>query len=340
MNRVGVNFLNFCSHHKLKSPIKTSLRPLYVTATRFKDDSNDGDSKDDAKEKAQQKLNSLLQDLQVSGALNIKSDIDSKLAKPNRSKPHKRTSDGKYKSPLPNTDELDDDLVNATKDVASLSKRTMKTESDLLRRLKKVTKETNVAKEENEVSGETLGSIFGSIKVERPLSKTKKEQYEKTKEAGERQNLTMEQLAFLQKRAKLRRANNAAKQPPPSVDLRGGNCLGIFTEPLSEAAADSAPAGGLLTKWRACQERELLLLSTPPPRNAIEEMIVQTNQGKLWHFPVNNEQGDHSISNIFLDVLTDVKFCFPSHCHVDFQEPGEQAFSFHQKHVNFEMQYQ
>ena len=26
-------------------------------------------------------------------------------------------------------------------------------------------------------------------------------------------------------------------------------------------------------------------------RNALEEMILQTKQGKLWHFPVDNEQG-------------------------------------------------
>jgi hypothetical protein len=36
--------------------------------------------------------------------------------------------------------------------------------------------------------------------------------------------------------------------------------------------------------------RELRLLSTPAPRNALEEMILWTEQGKLWHFPVDNEQ--------------------------------------------------
>ena len=36
--------------------------------------------------------------------------------------------------------------------------------------------------------------------------------------------------------------------------------------------------------------RELSLLSTKPPRNALEEFILWTEQGKLWKFPIDNEQ--------------------------------------------------
>ena len=28
-----------------------------------------------------------------------------------------------------------------------------------------------------------------------------------------------------------------------------------------------------------------------PPTNAFEEMIQWTNEGKLWRFPIDNEQG-------------------------------------------------
>ena len=35
-------------------------------------------------------------------------------------------------------------------------------------------------------------------------------------------------------------------------------------------------------------------------RNALEEMILHTKQGKLWHFPVDNEQGNtiHTVESI------------------------------------------
>ena len=69
--------------------------------------------------------------------------------------------------------------------------------------------------------------------------------------------------------------------------------------------------------WRSCAERELRILSTPSPRleslhriscrqnrsrqvtfrNALEEMILWTKQGKLWQFPVDNEQGKSSGSH-------------------------------------------
>ena len=62
-----------------------------------------------------------------------------------------------------------------------------------------------------------------------------------------------------------------------------------LTKPVLQVS-DSSDSE-LLSTWRQCQERELGILSTPPPRNALEEMILQTKQGKLWHFPVNNEQG-------------------------------------------------
>ena len=33
------------------------------------------------------------------------------------------------------------------------------------------------------------------------------------------------------------------------------------------------------------------ILKTQPPRNLIEDMTKMTDQGILWHFPIDNEQG-------------------------------------------------
>ena len=265
---------------------QSSIRTFYLTSKFLKDENNVPPEDGDKKEKAKSKLSSILQDLQVSGALDLESNVDSKLARPKFSKPIKRDKEGKFKSSIPSTRNMDSDMVEATRDVAKNFKEPAKAESELLKRLKQVAGETDKAKKENEVSGENLDSLFGNMKIDRPVAKTYQKSAETLKKASDRQQLSMEQMAFLQKRAKLRRADMASKQVETSVDLESGVTLGIFTGPVEESSDSD-----LLVTWRKCQERELGILSTPPPRNALEEMILQTKQGKLWHFPVNNEQG-------------------------------------------------
>lgn len=51
-----------------------------------------------------------------------------------------------------------------------------------------------------------------------------------------------------------------------------------------------------ITTWHRLEARELRLAVTHPPSNIFEEMIQWTEQGKLWHFPINNEQGLNRIS--------------------------------------------
>ena len=292
MNRL-LGVVRFGCHKQGACQVQqSSIRTFYLTSKSFKDESKAPEN-DEKKEKAKSKLSSILQDLQVSGALDLESEVDSKLARPKFSKPLKRDKEGKFKSPLPSTKDINIDMVEATRDVAKKFKEPVKAESELLKRLKQVSRETDQAKGENEVSGENLDSLFGDMKIDRPVTARFKKPAENLKNASERQQLSMEQMAFLQKRAKLRRADQASKQVETSVDLESGVTLGIFTGPVT-ASSDSE----MLRTWRRCQERELGILSTPPPRNALEEMILQTKQGKLWQFPVNNEQGKTSCSQI------------------------------------------
>lgn len=46
-----------------------------------------------------------------------------------------------------------------------------------------------------------------------------------------------------------------------------------------------------LVTWKRLYKRELDLSITHPPANGFEQMIMWTKQGKLWQFPINNEQG-------------------------------------------------
>lgn len=78
-----------------------------------------------------------------------------------------------------------------------------------------------------------------------------------------------------------------SKTPQP-VDLWSEpSGLGIFeTDKLEEFTA-----GPCLSTWAQLHAKDLKLSITHPPSNIYEQMILWTNQGKLWHFPIDNEQG-------------------------------------------------
>lgn len=85
-------------------------------------------------------------------------------------------------------------------------------------------------------------------------------------------------------------------RPPQStgyikINLFDGKPLGIFTS--SKLKPDEFPAENQpkLNTWDSLYERELKLAVTHPPKNGFEEMILWTEQGKLWKFPIDNEQG-------------------------------------------------
>lgn len=63
--------------------------------------------------------------------------------------------------------------------------------------------------------------------------------------------------------------------------------LGIFKS-LPEAQTQDAVQ---LTTWQAMEEREIRLSTFVTPQNVFQELMQWTDQGKLWRFPINNEQG-------------------------------------------------
>ncbi|KOC70047.1 28S ribosomal protein S31, mitochondrial, partial [Habropoda laboriosa] len=50
--------------------------------------------------------------------------------------------------------------------------------------------------------------------------------------------------------------------------------------------------------WNLCEEKELQLITTLFPKNGFEEMIQWTQEGKLWKFPIDNEQGMEKEYNV------------------------------------------
>ena len=110
--------------------------------------------------------------------------------------------------------------------------------------------------------------------------------------APAKRELTAEQSAFLEKRKRLRIAQQAKEEEENyvSIDLfKSQPSLGIFDKAKLEQN-ESVPMLELKT-WKKCRDREMKILSSPAPKNFLEEMAVKTEQGILWKFPIDNEQG-------------------------------------------------
>jgi len=283
---------------------KLNIQPRIILPVQrlYSDESGGGDTNE---------LSSLLKKMRSSDTQRKSPDRELNLAKPNFKRPIRREKDGRPRKDKFYDADLDEDTIDATKSVARLAKsenKKRKTESDLLHKLRSITRDANEAKEENEVLGEvneskSMSSLFSDLKLEKSKSSISAKSDQKSfKGKQDKKELTMEQLAFLQKRAKMRRAETAKKaEDVGSVDLHSGTPLGIFEGPMPDTSDKD-----MLKTWRACQQRELEILATPSPRNALEEMVLLTNQGKLWHFPIDNEQGldysdDPFYNHVFLE---------------------------------------
>ena len=110
--------------------------------------------------------------------------------------------------------------------------------------------------------------------------------------ASLKKDLTQEQIAFLEKRRRLRQAQQVKDEEEAHVAIDLFNSqppLGIFNKSISEPAESKQQVE--MTMWNKCRERELKILSSSAPKNLLEEMAIKTDQGILWEFPINNEQG-------------------------------------------------
>ncbi|KAH8300477.1 hypothetical protein KR018_008483, partial [Drosophila ironensis] len=81
-----------------------------------------------------------------------------------------------------------------------------------------------------------------------------------------------------------RQVKREAESFTGSVNLYGGEPLGIFKE------SQQSSSGDILATWSLLSERELSLQAAHPPANYFEQMALWTDQKKVWRFPINNEQ--------------------------------------------------
>lgn len=68
------------------------------------------------------------------------------------------------------------------------------------------------------------------------------------------------------------------------ADIFASEPLGLFNKDLNDE-------GIVNEKWRTLHEKEFRLAVTHPPSNYFQQMIQWTEAGKIWKFPIDNEQG-------------------------------------------------
>ena len=194
-----------------------------------------------------------------------------------------------------------------------------RTESDLLKLLKLQVVETNLAKEGKALSKKHLAldmqklsyhllifyfsSILGDMKVvkeDRDFKDYMPSQRKVGVQDGERpppryqpqrQKVRFEDSAdqesvsrsFLNRQI---RPRDTQRPVSGTVGLFIGEGLGIFEPNIKES-----PDLPKLQIWDRLMQDELEYVMAQPPKNAFDEMIKLTEDGKLWKYPINNEQG-------------------------------------------------
>lgn len=70
--------------------------------------------------------------------------------------------------------------------------------------------------------------------------------------------------------------------------LFGAQPIGIFGP---DRGTGEKSGGVRLRTWERCAERHLKQLKTPAPKNFLEDMAQMAENGIMWKFPIDNEQG-------------------------------------------------
>ncbi|XP_071439993.1 small ribosomal subunit protein mS31 isoform X2 [Hetaerina americana] len=229
---------------------------------------------------AKEKLSDLLKLMTKDGPLVKQKEEGLKLAQPKKKEKPKATM--KVKDGLVLSEEMDRQLVEATKKVAeSLGGDVKETESELLQKLLAPKGPTN------------LSELIGGMQIE--SSKESKTRREMPKDWSEIRRETAQLKKPARPIFKGGQRERFRKGELDPVDLFGGPRLGIFGKEISKDV--TSPES--LKVWDSQEEREIRLATAHPPRNYYQHMILWTEQGKLWKFPIDNEQGLDEEKKVF-----------------------------------------
>ncbi|XP_063706231.1 small ribosomal subunit protein mS31 [Culicoides brevitarsis] len=230
---------------------------------KVKDTSKDADAASD-------RLNKLLSQMSTENVQHKKTVEIPRPKKDQRNRFKNKDSD----------DEKPKNIVDAAKKVAKSMKGDQRlTEMELLSKILGVPAKGDTEKKTN------LSNVISGLQIHRdePLVKVDPSRAEfvrnKMREYNDKRQSFQQPR---ERKPKAPRPTQPAKRTA-KIDLFGAQPLDIFTE-------TKATPKEFLETWDSLEKRELRLSITHPPSNYFEKMALWTEQGKLWRFPIDNEQ--------------------------------------------------
>lgn len=259
----------------------------------------DKETREAKKDVAKKKLNQLLEMMVKEEVVHAKAKLE--LAKPKK----KRSEPGAAKAIDSATRKsVENKIIAAVKEVAaSVVGDVKQTESELLAKLLNSTKPEHTSEAQASLSDIVRGMKID--RTEKPEAVSRAQQVRELLGAAE-QNPQVQKSRRPPPRLRKRELSDV-QVPVVPIDLFGADPLGIFTRDGAITSTVTNDCPKTLSTWDMLLQRDLRLAVTHPPSNYFQQMIQWTDQGKLWRFPIDNEQGmdeEHSIyftEHVFLE---------------------------------------
>lgn len=273
---------------------RNTLRGVYCIARRFKSDNSPPDDKDKSQKNqiAINKLNELLKSMKKGNDPEVIPTVSKpiKLSQP-RELARKVDQSQENRDESEENKQLGEKLDDAATSVAqSIGGNTEKTKSELLNLLRIYNSEPNDLSEKKSQTSAKLSDLISGMKIDRNQPNTVcSELGDVTKAQQVRELMGKDYNKDFNKRYNYRKPMD--NYIP--LNLFNSEPLNIFKN------IDSKINDLKLHTWDRLDKKSLEMAITNPPKNIYEQMIMWTKQGKLWNFPIDNEQGMDSEKNIF-----------------------------------------
>lgn len=223
----------------------------------------------------------------------------------NLAKPKPRPSNNKKEADTisSSSEQVEKQIISAAKNVAeSLGGNTKQTESELLSKLLNTSADKS---EETSTKPLNLSDVLSGMKIDRsvkPIANNEASRAHQVRQlldkTSRKQYNNDDQYKNINNKRFTRKPIYSPQTERDKIDLFSTEPLGIFTAQSKESKIEKSTEPVLKT-WNFLEERELRLAVTHPPENYFQEMILWTQQGKVWKFPIDNEQGLEEEQNIY-----------------------------------------
>lgn len=188
---------------------------------------------------------------------------------------------------------LGEKLADAASSVArSMGGNTARTESELLNLLRIYNSEPDCdAPVKIKKSAVELGDLLSGMKIDRSRPKATSAEF-KNVDRAQRVRDVLDQTSGSSSNQK----SNNYRKPMDSylpINLFSSEPLDVFKNFEENTNRPK------LSTWDRLHKNSLKTAVTHPPINIYEQMVIWTEQGKLWKFPIDNEQGMDDELNVF-----------------------------------------